>query len=155
MQTNQITIRAARDHDLSLITEFNAQLATETEDKALDRDRLKRGVAALLADPPKGRYFVAEVDGRVIGQLMHTTEWSDWRNGMIWWLGSVYVVPDHRRCGVFRRLYEHLSALAQADPEVVGIRLYVEHGNAAAHQVYSRCGLEPAGYDVLERLWER
>lgn len=154
MQTSAITIRAARETDHASLVEFNAQLAAETEDKSLDRERLSRGVRAFLADPAKGRYFVAEVDGMSVGQLMSTTEWSDWRNGMLWWLGSVYVVPAYRGRGVFRRLFEFVSALAQADRGVVGIRLYVERQNEVAKQVYARCGLEPAGYEVLERLWD-
>lgn len=154
MQTAQINVRAANPSDHAAIVEFNLQLAAETEDKTLDRERLSCGVAALLADRAKGRYFVAEVDGTVVGQMMHTGEWSDWRNGMLWWLGSVYVTPEHRGCGVFRRLFEHVLALAQADPTVVGLRLYIDQDNSAARQVYARMGLGPAGYDVLERMWD-
>jgi GNAT superfamily N-acetyltransferase len=152
MHTAPIQVRPATLSDHAAIVEFNLQLAAETEDKALDRQRLSRGVAALLGDPAKGRYFVAEVDGTVVGQMMHTWEWSDWRNGMMWWLGSVYVVPEHRGGGVFRALFECVLALAQADPEVVGLRLYYEQRNSAARNVYARLGFEPAGYEVLERM---
>lgn len=155
MPAPDIAVRAARESDHELIVEFNAQLALETEDKPLDRTRLSLGVQALLVDPAKGRYFVAEVDGALVGQLMVTTEWSDWRNGMLWWLGSVFVESEHRRCGVFRHLFNHVAALAQADPDVAGLRLYVEHENSNARRVYAQCGMEPAGYDVLEQLWER
>jgi GNAT superfamily N-acetyltransferase len=85
---------------------------------------------------------------------MHTWEWSDWRNGMLWWLQSVYVRREFRGRSVFRRLFEHVAALAQSDPTVVGLRLYVDQRNAAARRVYARCGLEPAGYDVFELAWE-
>jgi GNAT superfamily N-acetyltransferase len=89
----------------------------------------------------------------VVGQIMHTREWSDWRNGDIWWLQSVYVHADYRGQGVFRALFEHLQALARRSPDVVGLRLYVEQENDAARQVYVRLGLRPGGYDVLEDLW--
>lgn len=153
MQSAQLRVRSALPSDAGTIMEFNLQLAAESEDKALDRVRLSRGVAALLADPAKGRYFVAENDGTVVGQVMHTSEWSDWRNGTIWWLQSVYVVPELRGRGVFRALFSHVVALAQRDANVVGLRLYVDQRNAAARQVYQRMGLVPAGYDVLERMW--
>jgi GNAT superfamily N-acetyltransferase len=155
MHSAPIQVRPATLSDHAAIVAFNLQLAVETEDKTLDRARLSRGVAALLQDPAKGRYFVAEVAGTVVGQMMHTWEWSDWRNGMMWWLGSVYVAPDCRGRGVFRRLFEHVLALARADPEVVGLRLYYEQHNAAARNVYAQLGFEPAGYEVLERMWDK
>lgn len=155
MELPSVFVRSARASDHPWIVEFNAQLASETEDTSLERERLSRGVAALLSDPAKGRYFIAEVDRTPVGQLLITPEWSDWRNGMLWWLGSVYVVPEQRRRGVFRGLFEHVLGAAQADPGVAGLRLYVEHHNDVARDVYSRCGLAPAGYDVLERLWDR
>jgi len=139
--------------DALQIVEFNLALAAESEAKHLDRQRLTRGVEALLADPAKGRYFLAEIDGIAVGQLMLTWEWSDWRNGMFWWLQSVYVRAEHRRGGVFRRLFEHVSALAHNDPGVVGLRLYVEQNNTVARDVYQRVGLAPAGYAVLEQSW--
>ncbi|MBL8850781.1 MAG: GNAT family N-acetyltransferase [Planctomycetaceae bacterium] len=147
-------MRAATTSDLPAIIEFNLQLAAETEHKLLDREQLSRGVSALLADPAKGRYYVAAIDGAIAGQIMHTFEWSDWRNGMVWWLQSVYVRTEFRNRGVFRALFEHVLNLAQSDPEVVALRLYIDQRNTAARQVYSRYGLQPAGYDVLERAVE-
>lgn len=145
-------VRPAHAHDLDFIVDCNCRLAAETEHKQLDRPTVTRGVAAALADPRKARYYVACAGDRPVGQLMHTWEWSDWRNGDIWWLQSVYVLPEHRGQGVFRRLFEHVAALAAQDPGVVGLRLYVEQDNAAAQAVYSRLGLSEAGYRVLERL---
>ncbi|MFN0052989.1 MAG: GNAT family N-acetyltransferase, partial [Planctomycetales bacterium] len=133
-------IRPAVLKDWPTIAEFNCLLAEESEGKRLDRTHVEPGVKALLSDPRKGRYFVAVDDsptdvsaapgasgaGRIVGQLMHTFEWSDWRNGDIWWLQSVYVHPDFRRQGVFRALFAHLRQAADSDPNVVGLRLYVE-----------------------------
>jgi ribosomal protein S18 acetylase RimI-like enzyme len=144
-------IRPARADDAPLIVDFNCRLAEESEAKVLDRGRVDPGVRAVLADPRKGRYFVAEVDGRVVGQVMHTSEWSDWRNGEIWWIQSVYVVPEVRRSGVFRALYDHLASTAAADPKVVALRLYVEEHNQGARSTYGRLGMEASGYLVLER----
>ncbi|HUG92661.1 MAG TPA: GNAT family N-acetyltransferase, partial [Planctomycetaceae bacterium] len=122
-------VRLATAADRDTIAEFNCRLAEESEETSLDPETVREGVAALLADPAKGRYFVACAGGRIVGQLMHTWEWSDWRNGQIWWLQSVYVHPDYRRRGVFRRLFEHVLREAESDPGVVGLRLYVENGN--------------------------
>lgn len=148
-----LRIRPAEARDHAVLVDFNGRLAWETEQKRLDPGVVAPGVAALLADPAKGRYFVAELDGTVVGQLMHTREWSDWRNGDLWWVQSVYVAREARGRGVFRRLYEHLRAEARADGTVVGIRLYVETHNAAAQETYRRVGLKDAGYLVMEDLW--
>jgi ribosomal protein S18 acetylase RimI-like enzyme len=150
-----ITVRLAVPDDWPTIVEFNCLLAEESEGKTLDRTHVEPGVRALLADPRKGRYLVANDAGRAVGQLMHTYEWSDWRNGDIWWLQSVYVHPDYRRQGVFRALFDKLRSEAEADPGVVGLRLYVEEQNTRAHETYRNLGLSPGGYFVMERFHRR
>jgi ribosomal protein S18 acetylase RimI-like enzyme len=153
---SEILVREAILDDWSTIAEFNRRLALETESLALDGLTLEAGVKAALADRTKARYFVAcAADGQIVGQLMHTYEWSDWRNGDIWWLQSVYVHPDHRSQGVFRLLFEHLRHEAECDPAVVGLRLYVEDHNERAQEVYARLGLNTAGYRVMERFFRR
>lgn len=148
-----LLIRAACFEDWPTIVEFNQLLAAETEGKQLEFEKIRHGVQELLKDPSKGRYFVACTDQGIVGQMMHTWEWSDWRNGQIWWLQSVYVREDYRRAGVFRQIYEHVQNLAQADDNVVGLRLYVEGDNTRAHATYERMGLAPAGYFVMERFF--
>src|SRR5438105_2310221 len=115
-----LTLRRATLADAPVIAEYNQRLAHETEGRSLDPPVIAAGVRAVLSDPERGRYFVAERDGAVVGQLMITTEWSDWRNGWIWWIQSVYVRMDARRQGVFRALYEHALAAARGEPQVVG-----------------------------------
>ena len=144
------SIRAARIEDAAFLAAGNVAMAMESEHKQLDPATVTRGVQAVLGDPAKGRYFVAERDGRPVGQLMVTYEWSDWRNGNFWWIQSVYVLPEARRLGVFRELFGHLERLARADATVCGIRLYVERENARAQATYRHCGLEDAGYVVME-----
>jgi len=126
----------------------------ETEQRRLDPDRVRAGVAALLADAAKGIYFVAEteVNGApaVVGQLLITYEWSDWRNGNFWWIQSVYVAGDSRSQGVFRALFEHVRALATARPDVCGLRLYMDAHNGRARQAYERLGWERTSYEVFE-----
>ncbi len=148
-----ITIRPARLDDLDLIVVFNARLALETESKTLDRSVLELGVRAAIAEPERLRYWIAERDGVIAGQAANTREWSDWRNGWIWWLQSVYVAEPHRSAGVFRALYHQIRAEAQAQPDVIGLRLYVEHANARAQDAYTRLGMSPGGYEVFEELW--
>lgn len=148
----QFDIRDACLSDRELIVEYNRLLALETEDKVLDAAVLDRGVRAVLGDRTLGRYFVASSGGVVIGQVMVTYEWSDWRNGRIWWLQSVYVHQGYRRRGVFRRLFEHVADLSSREPETIGIRLYVESGNVAARETYQRLGMVLPGYKVMERL---
>jgi GNAT superfamily N-acetyltransferase len=149
------TVRPAVPDDWPVIVEFNCLLAEESEGKRLDRAHVEPGVKALLADPRKGRYFVAEADGEIVGQLMHTYEWSDWRNGDIWWLQSVYVHRDYRRQGVFRALFDRLRSEAEADLGVVGLRLYVEEQNTRAHATYENLSFRMGGYFVMERMLRR
>lgn len=154
MPTAQITVRPADSADADTLAEFNCRLAAETENRQLDAATVRQGVEVLLNDERRGRYFVASTsDGRIAGQLMHTFEWSDWRNGDIWWLQSVYVHPDFRRQGVFRQLHEHLKTLAESTPGVVGLRLYVEIENQRAQQTYQSLGFADPHYRVLERMF--
>lgn len=146
-----VTVRTANSVDAAVLIEFNRLMAEETEGKSLDLRILSAGVAAALADPRKGRYYVAELDGRVTGQLLITLEWSDWRNGWIWWIQSVYVRTDSRRHGVFRALYEHVERLAHDDRDVIGLRLYVDGDNRAAQESYRRLGMDQTNYIVFER----
>src|SRR4249919_4316461 len=134
-------------------------MAMETEGKRLDPQVVHDGVANGIADPAKARYFVAMEDASVagaetlgipVGTLMLTREWSDWRNGHWWWIQSVYVVPTHRRQGVFAALYRHVEQLARATPGVIGLRLYVERENAIAHRTYAALGMQDAGYAMYE-----
>jgi ribosomal protein S18 acetylase RimI-like enzyme len=146
-----VTVRRAVPADAEVIVEFNCRLAEESEGKTLDRTLLTPGVTAGLADENKALYFVAEEGGRVVGQMMITFEWSDWRNGWFWWVQSVYVHAEARRRGVFRALYEHVHQTARRDPGVIGLRLYVERENHAAQQTYQRLGMEWTSYLVLEK----
>ncbi|HVJ69640.1 MAG TPA: GNAT family N-acetyltransferase [Caulifigura sp.] len=147
------SIRLAQPGDAEVITRFNCLLAEETEDTRLHPPTVLAGVKQLLADPAKGRYLVAEIDRRVVGQLAHTREWSDWRNGDLWWIQSVYVHADYRGAGVFRGLYEHLERLAEDAGNVVGIRLYVEKHNDKAQSAYGRLGLVKTDYEVMQKIW--
>jgi ribosomal protein S18 acetylase RimI-like enzyme len=126
-------------------------MAHGTEHLTLDRPTLSAGVRAALADPLKARYFVGEIDGRLAGMLMLTLEWSDWRNGEIWWIQSVYVHPDFRRLGVFKSIYRHVEAQARQQ-NAVGLRLYVVHENKAAQETYRQLGMELSEYLVMENL---
>jgi GNAT superfamily N-acetyltransferase len=147
---SDILFREAAQDDVPAIIEFQLAMARETEELELDRATLTKGVHALFADPKLGRYYVAEDDGRVVGSLMITYEWSDWRNGMVWWIQSVYVVPDYRRRGVYAGLYAYVKKIVEPDPAIRGIRLYVDNRNATAQQVYARLGMEGEHYRVFE-----
>jgi len=143
-------VRKARLSDANVIAELNRDLAWETEQQRLNRTRVRRGVATLLRHPARGIYYVAEEDGGIIGQLMITYEWSDWRNGEFWWIQSVYVSPGFRRCGVFRRLFDHINELARRSRHVCGLRLYMHSTNRRARSVYEKLGLTCTHYEVLE-----
>lgn len=145
-------VRDAKPGDAPTIALFNAEMAEETEGRRPDESVLRRGVERGLERPELCRYWVAEHDGEVVGQVMVTFEWSDWRDGVVWWLQSVYVTPAHRRTGVFRALYSHVEREARA-AEAVGLRLYVERDNTRAHRTYEALGMKPTDYLVYETDW--
>ena len=145
-----IHIRRAVPADAGFIVESNIAMALETEGMALAEGIVRPGVAAVLADASLGFYLVAEVEGRPAGQLMVTYEWSDWRNGLFWWIQSVYVRPEFRRRGVYRALHRHVAEAAQAEGGVCGIRLYVEQDNTTAQQVYESLDMYRTRYQMYE-----
>jgi GNAT superfamily N-acetyltransferase len=146
-------IRDATQGDWPFIVAANTALAAETEGQTLDPALLRPGVQAALDDSRLGRYYIAEVDGQPVGQLMTTFEWSDWRNGQFLWIQSVYVLPGHRGSGAFRALFEHLVQLARRDKQICGIRLYIDRSNDQADAVYTRLGLHRTNYGVMETVY--
>jgi len=145
-----IIVRIADVIDAPIITEFNAAMALETERLKLDPERLAAGVKALLVDPAKGFYCIAELNGAVVGQLMITYEWSDWRNATFWWMQSVYVLPVYRKQGVFKALYRYIESLACNQGLVCGLRLYVEQENDRALKTYEALGMTRSHYQMME-----
>jgi GNAT superfamily N-acetyltransferase len=145
-----IIIRQATNSEALIITDFNASMAKETENLELDRERLRKGTEALLADSTKGLYYLAEADGIVVGQLMITYEWSDWRNATFWWIQSVFVRPDYRHHGIFRSLYQHVESIARKSGNVCGLRLYVDASNRSAQQTYKALGMRHSHYQMME-----
>lgn len=145
-----ITLRKAIRDDAEAIAKFNVALAKETEHFDLDADRTRKGVHSMLDDASRGFYLVAEHDGTIVGQLMITYEWSDWRNGVFWWIQSVYVQKEFRAQRIFRTLFEHVIALSKEQGNVCGLRLYVEKDNHAAHAVYKKLGMAMTDYQMLE-----
>lgn len=154
-----LRVREARAGDCDLLARWAIAMAMETEHKRLDPATVTAGVAAGIADRDKARYFIAmdeallagrETVAVPVGTLMLTSEWSDWRNGSWWWIQSVYVPVEHRRRGVFAALYRQVEALARDAPGVIGLRLYVERGNATAQRTYAALGMRDAGYRIFE-----
>ena len=150
-----IDIRNATTADASSIVDYNNRLAEETEARSLDPELVGPGVEAIIADFSKGRYWVAVVADQIIGQIAVTYEWSDWRNGMMWWISSVYVDSDYRRRGVYSSLHRHVESQAKSDPEVIGIRLYVEKENKKAQETYKKLGMDMTKYRIMETLITR
>ena len=147
---SDVRYRDASPADATAIVDFQIAMAHETEDVDLDRHTVIRGVDAVFTDPSLGRYYVAEADGEVVASLLITYEWSDWRNGTVWWIQSVYVVPEFRGQGVYAGLYAHMRALVEQEPSIRGIRLYVDNRNVPAQKVYARLGMEGEHYRVFE-----
>lgn len=143
-------IRKAKLEDLKTIVLFNKLMAYETEDLELNEKILTSGVKNALNDTSRANYWVYEIDNVVVGQAMVTKEWSDWRNGEIWWIQSVYVDKQYRKNKIFTSLYEHLKNLVALDENVVGLRLYVEKDNISAQKTYKKLGMEETYYRLYE-----
>ncbi len=152
-------VRLAEERDAPALVEFNRAMARETEAKELDAAVLEAGVRNLLRQPQYGFYVVAELSdgpqpGAAIGSLMVTYEWSDWRDGLFWWIQSVYIKPEFRRRGIYRSLYEFVKAQAAQDARVRGFRLYVERENTVAQRTYESLGMAETHYRLYEELRE-
>ena len=145
-------IRQALSQDAAELAEFNISMARETEGIELIPDVIAAGVRTMIENPQWGFYLVVELDNGIQAALMVTTEWSDWRNGMFWWIQSVYVRPPYRRQGLYRELYERVKELAEQESAVCGFRLYVERDNQAAQKTYSALGMSETDYRIFEEL---
>ncbi len=146
----RLRVRAALPSDLDRLVAFNLAMALETEGLRLDPQRLRAGVQRALSDGARGTYRVAELSGALVGCLLLTREWSDWRDRWYWWIQSVYVEPPARRLGVYRALHRAVLAEARAEQDVCALRLYVEAENRAAQSTYERLGMERARYLMYE-----
>lgn len=145
-----VNIRLAERSDTGSLVEFNQAMALETEGKKLEDEKIASGVAAVFGDPNKGFYVVAEDNDRIVGGLMVTYEWSDWRNAWFWWIQSVYILPEARGKGLYRRMYEFVKQRAAKAGDVCGFRLYVETDNLQAQKVYKSVGMSASHYVMFE-----
>ena len=146
----EIRVRPATANDAPALADSQVLMARETEGLELPPPTVLRGVRAVLDDPGKGNYYVAEQAGQIIGCLLITREWSDWRCAWVWWIQSVYIIPSARRRGVFRALYLHILGLARQSPDVRALRLYVDKRNTVAHEVYETLGMNGDHYRLYE-----
>ena len=149
-----LLIRPAEKKDLETIAKFNVLMAQETENKSLDESIVSKGVANLFTQPNFGFYLVAEQDKEIAACLLITYEWSDWRNGLFWWIQSVYVDNNYRCQGIFRKMYEHLTVLSNEKDDVCGLRLYVEKDNRHAQQTYRSMGMSETDYCLFEDIFD-
>lgn len=153
-QSPGFLVRRVVTADLDTLVQFNAAMARETEGRALELGGLRDGVAAVLNDESLGFYIVAEESGTAVGQLLITTEWSDWRNAFFWWIQSVYVAPGFRRRGVYSSLHRHVTDQARREGNVCGLRLYVDRDNGAAQKTYTSLDMHWSNYQLWETNFE-
>ena len=144
-----IIITKGQIEDVESIAQFQVDMAMESEGTQLDKDIVTKGVSAAMADENKGLYYIARVDGKAVGSLMLTREWSDWNNGWYWWIQSVYVAPDYRRQGVYKSMYTAVCTDAKQQ-NVAQVRLYVDKTNTRGQEVYSSLGMQESHYLIYE-----
>lgn len=146
----KMNIRKALPQDLLALVGFNQAMALETENLTLDEQILTKGVSAMLSNPEKGFYLVAEDKGEILGSLMVTYEWSDWRASNYFWIQSVYIRPQNRRQGIYRQLYQSVKTMAEQEGGAASFRLYVEQDNTKAQQTYQSLGMKQSHYLMFE-----
>jgi ribosomal protein S18 acetylase RimI-like enzyme len=142
--------REATIDDISTLVNFQIALANETENITLDLETVTKGVKAVFEDPTKGKYYVCEKEGKVVACLMTTFEWSDWRNGTVLWIQSVYVDKDFRGQRIYQTMYEHIKKVVTNNETLRGIRLYADKTNLAAIAVYNKLGMNNQHYELFE-----
>ena len=149
---DNLNLRIANLKDASVIAKFNSAMALETENKTLNPEILLQGVKSVLKNPELGFYIVAKLNNKVMGCLMITTEWSDWRNGIFWWIQSVYIHQEYRRCGIYSKMYEHIKIMAKKNSQVCGFRLYVDQENEIAQKGYVSLGMKKTNYLLFQEI---
>jgi ribosomal protein S18 acetylase RimI-like enzyme len=147
-----LKIKQARTTDAERIVDFQLKMAKETEDLELDKSLVAKGVKAVFDDPGKGIYYLADFNEQTAASLLITYEWSDWRNAWVWWIQSVYVLPEFRRKGIFQSMYRHITKLSETRSDVGGIRLYVDISNTRARKVYENIGMNGDHYQLFEAM---
>lgn len=148
-----ITIRKATKQDYETIIDCQIKMADETEKLTLNRDTVSKGVFEILNDSPLGYYLVAENEQNlVLGVMMVLYEWSDWRNGKVLWIHSLYVLPIYRKLGVFKTFYSYLKNIINSSDEYKGLRLFVEKNNRNAQKAYESAGMTNEHYELFEWL---
>ena len=147
---SSLKVRPALLFDVDAIADFQIKMALETENLKLDPSTVRLGVSAVMDDPGKGKYWLSESEGKVVGCLLTIPEWSDWRNGTVLWIHSVYVKPSFRKKGVFKGLYLHLKKMVETSPDLRGLRLYVDKSNRSAQVVYESLGMSSEHYALYE-----
>ncbi len=150
LNSKMIKIREATTKDISLIVSFQLKMAMESEEMLLDKAILENGVNAVFEDQNKGRYYVAGFENQIVGSMLNTYEWSDWRNGIIIWFQSVYVMPEYRKNGIFKNMYQHIKNIVEKNDQYKGMRLYVDVGNLKAQKVYADMGMVGDHYFTYE-----
>jgi len=151
-QALQITVKEASPEDKEMIIGFQIDMAWETEKVKLDENTIRLGVQNVFKNPNLGRYYVAKANNLIVASLLITYEWSDWRNSIVLWIQSVYVIPKYRKRGVFRKMYENIKQQVERDNEITGIRLYMVHNNRNADHVYEKLGMDGNRYRLFEWL---
>jgi len=146
----KMTIRKAEKNDIRTIAEFQQKMAHETEHLQLDESVLVDGVGSVFDNPSLGFYLLAQDEAQVIASMLLTPEWSDWRNSLFLWIQSLYVIPEYRKKGVFRMMYDHVRNMVSESDEYAGLKLYVDKGNTRAQEVYRKVGMEASHYNLFE-----
>lgn len=144
------TILLATENDLDMIAQFQEKMALETENLVLDPIQLKKGVKNVFLDKSKGFYLLAKIEHKTVGCLLITKEWSDWRNKMIFWIQSVYVLPEYRGRGIYKTMYEYMKNQVENDDTLGGLRLYVDKTNLNAQKIYAHLGMNGEHYQFFE-----
>lgn len=145
----EVTITKGQIEDIEIIAQFQVDMAMESEGTLLDKETVTKGVTAAMNDENKGLYYIARVDGKVVGNLMLTREWSDWNNGYYWWIQSVFVTPEYRRQGIYKSMY-HAVCKDAKKLNVAQVRLYVDKTNILGQKVYASLGMDESHYLIYE-----
>jgi len=149
---SKINVQLGVESDIEILTQFNLSMAMETEHLQLNYDIVLSGIDSVMKDKSLGFYLIAELDNEIAGSLLITYEWSDWRNGLFWWIQSVYVKPQFRRSGIYKNLYYHVKQLSKAYTNLRGFRLYVEENNHLAQMAYESLGMHATHYKLYEEI---
>ena len=136
---SEVRFELAKASDLPRLVELLGILFESEAEFSVDAEKQKSALQAILADPAKGKIFVAREGREVIAMasLLYTISTAE--GGKAALFEDLVVAPEQRKRGIGEALLKHVVAEARAEG-VLRITLLTDMQNERAQAMYRRAG---------------